>query len=76
MALAVNDPVVTEKRALLGHILQACLGLKFETTISSSEFVPGEEMKLHHTATLRANFPVRWVAVRYPGIQREISKQY
>ncbi|HEX3989205.1 MAG TPA: PIG-L family deacetylase, partial [Verrucomicrobiae bacterium] len=73
-ALTANDPVVTEKRALLDHILQACLGLKFETTISSSEVVPGEQFKLRHTATLHSDIPVKWVAVSYPGIKREISK--
>ncbi|HEY3853567.1 MAG TPA: PIG-L family deacetylase [Verrucomicrobiae bacterium] len=74
MALAVDDPLLTEKRALLDHILQACLGLKFKTTVSSPEVVPGEQFKLHHMATLHSDIPVKWIAVSYPGIKREVNK--
>jgi LmbE family N-acetylglucosaminyl deacetylase len=73
-ALAANDLVIAEKRAQLDKILQASLGLEFETTISPSEVVPGEEIKLRHTATIDSGTPVRWVAVRYPGVNREISE--
>jgi hypothetical protein len=34
--------------------------------------VPGETLKMRHTATTRSNFPVRWTAVRYPSIQRQL----
>ncbi len=69
-----NDSVVTEKQAQLDHILQACLGLKVETTISHAEVVPGEPMKLYHSATIQSHIPVGWLAVRYPEIKKEISK--
>ncbi len=60
------DPVVGEKRRQLDRILQACLGLSVETTAPGAEVVPGEELELHHTATVSSAIPVRWVAVRYP----------
>ena len=73
------DPVLKEKQAELDRILQACLGLKVETTISHSDVVPGETMKLHHTATvhaqLPADIPVRLIAVRYPSIKKEVKKE-
>jgi LmbE family N-acetylglucosaminyl deacetylase len=72
--LATTDPVVKEKRNQLDHILQACLGLKVETTTSHSDIVPGEQMKLHHSATIDSHIPVRWLAVRYPTLKREIKK--
>jgi len=67
------DRIVDQKRKLLDHILQACLGLEVETVIPQAEVVPGEVLNLHHRATVRANVPVRWVAVRYPGIKREVE---
>jgi LmbE family N-acetylglucosaminyl deacetylase len=73
-----NDPVIKEKQSLLDRILQASLGIDVETTISRSDVVPGETMKLHHTATLHGKLPakitVRWIAVRYPEINKEVSK--
>jgi LmbE family N-acetylglucosaminyl deacetylase len=65
------DPVVVEKGLLLDRILQACLGLSVETTVSRREVVPGEPLKLRHTAVVRSAVPVRWVGVRYPGYGRE-----
>jgi LmbE family N-acetylglucosaminyl deacetylase len=66
LAALASDPLVPEKQRQLDHILQACLGLYVETTVPQAEAVPGEAMTLRHTALVRANFPVRWVAVRYP----------
>ena len=74
-ALPVDDSVVGEKRAQLDRILQACLGLEVQTTISQTEFVPGEMMKLHHSVVIHSSIPVRWVAVRYPGIKRQIDQE-
>lgn len=68
------DPVVDEKRRLLDRILQACLGLSVETVVSQSEVVPGEALKMRHTAIVRSAVPVRWAAVRYPGIGREADR--
>ncbi len=73
-ALKSNDPVVAEKRAQLDHILQACLGLSVETTVPDAEVVPGEMLSMRHTASVKSNVPVRWLAVRYPTINREIKK--
>lgn len=74
-ALSVNDSVVTEKRAQLDRILQACLGLKVETTLTNFGVVPGESINLHHSATLHANVPVRWISVRYPSLQKVETKE-
>src|SRR5271165_6763812 len=74
-ALPVDDSVVVEKRAQLDRILQACLGLEVETTISQAEVVPGEAMKLHHSAVIHSSIPVRWVAVRYPAIKQQIDEE-
>jgi LmbE family N-acetylglucosaminyl deacetylase len=71
---APADPVVDEKRRLLGHIVQACLGLSVETVVPQSEIVPGEPIRLRHTAIVRSSIPVEWAAVRYPGLGREIRK--
>ncbi len=72
-ALPVDDSVVVEKRAQLDRILQACLGLEVQTTISQAEIVPGEKMKLHHSVVIHSSIPVRWVAVRYPEIKHQID---
>ena len=74
LAALAADPVVDEKRRLLDRILQACLGLSVETSVAQAEVVPGEELKLRHTAVVRSATPVRWVAVRYPGTGRDISR--
>ena len=73
-ALSTQDPVVNEKRVQLDRILQACLGLAVNTTIEQFGVVPGEPIKLHHSATIHSNIPVRWVAVRYPLIKKTINK--
>jgi LmbE family N-acetylglucosaminyl deacetylase len=73
--LPVDDSVVDEKRAQLDRILQACLGLELQTTISEAEVVPGEKMKLHHSAVIHSSVPVQWIAVRYPGAKLEIDQQ-
>jgi hypothetical protein len=59
-ALNSKDSVVAEKTEQLDRILQNCLGLSVETTIANAEVVPGEELKLHSTATLRSSVPVVW----------------
>lgn len=78
-ALPKNEPIIAEKRAQLDRILQECLGLKVETTVAHSDVVPGEEMKLHISAALHSNTPpgtpVRWIAVRYPGLKKEVARK-
>jgi LmbE family N-acetylglucosaminyl deacetylase len=70
---STSDPVVRDKRAHLDRIIQACLGLEVETVVRRSEVVPGESVTLRHAAVVRSRVPVRWTAVRYPGIQRSMS---
>lgn len=70
--------VVEEKRAQLDRILQACLGLEVETTISQADYVPGEPVTLKHSAVVHGKLPakvnVRLTGVRYPELNKEISK--
>jgi hypothetical protein len=73
-ALPTNDLPVTEKRVQLDRILQACLGLEVQTTISQAEVVPGEVMKLHHSVVIHSGTPVRWVEVRYPEIKERVDQ--
>jgi LmbE family N-acetylglucosaminyl deacetylase len=63
---ALRDPVVEEKTRLFDRILQACLGLTVEATVSSGEFVPGETVRVHETAVVRSKFPVTWSGVVFP----------
>ncbi len=73
-ALKSTDPLVTEKRKQLDRILQRCLGLEVATTIPQPEYVPGESLQLHSTATIQADAPVTWAATRYPSIHGELKK--
>jgi LmbE family N-acetylglucosaminyl deacetylase len=72
--LAPDDPVVNEKRALLDHIIQECLGLTVETTVPQAEVVPGELLKMRLSVSLNSDIvPVRWMAARYPAIKTEFA---
>jgi LmbE family N-acetylglucosaminyl deacetylase len=73
LAALPADSVVADKRRQLDHILQGCLGLYVETVIPLAEAVPGETLKMRHTAIVRADFPVRWTAVRYPAGGEELG---
>src|SRR5262249_7865070 len=68
------DPVIRDKQGQLDRILQACLGLEVQTVVDRAEVVPGEKLKLRHTAVVRSRIPVRWTAVRYPSIQHELTR--
>jgi LmbE family N-acetylglucosaminyl deacetylase len=63
LAALPRDVVVDEKRRDLDRIIQACVGLTVETTISQAEVVPGETLKLRHSATVRSEVPVQWEAM-------------
>jgi LmbE family N-acetylglucosaminyl deacetylase len=63
-------PLLNDKRRQLDRILQSCLGLEVQTTIPDAEVVPGEQLQLHHTAIIRANIPIKWIATRYSGIDK------
>jgi hypothetical protein len=67
------DRVVDEKRRQLDHVIQTCLGLSVETALAEAEVVPGETLKLHHSATVRSGIAVRWLAVNYPTLRRGIT---
>ncbi|MGO8763678.1 MAG: PIG-L family deacetylase [Limisphaerales bacterium] len=72
--LALDDPVVNEKRALLDHIIQKGLGLTVETTVPRAEVVPGEPLKMRMSASVSTDIvSVRWVAARYPAIKSEFA---
>ena len=68
LAALSGDPLLDEKRSLLDRIVQASLGLTVETTVPQAQIVPGEAIKMHHTAQVHSDVPVRWVEVRYPSI--------
>jgi LmbE family N-acetylglucosaminyl deacetylase len=74
LAALPADPLVSDKREQLDRIIEACLGLEVDTVVDRAEVVPGETVKLRHTAVVRSRFPVRWTAVRYPGAHRAINK--
>jgi LmbE family N-acetylglucosaminyl deacetylase len=74
LAALPQDRLVDEKRRQLDRILQGCLGLSVETGIPNAEVVAGEKLSLRHTAVVRSSIPVRWIGVRYPGIDRELKK--
>jgi hypothetical protein len=42
--------------------------------VDRAEVVPGETVKLRHTAVVHSRIPVRWTAVRYPTAHRTIDK--
>lgn len=68
-----QDRLVLEKSRELDHILQGCLGLSVRTAIPDAEVVAGEKLALQHTALVRSDVPVRWLAVRYPTTQGELK---
>jgi LmbE family N-acetylglucosaminyl deacetylase len=74
----LDSVVIAEKQKSLDRILQACLGLKVETNIAQADVVPGETLQMHHSVVVNADLPpqtsLTWVAVRYPGIDREIKR--
>ncbi len=61
-----KDPLTTDKRKSLDLIIQHCLGLVVETLIPDAEVVPGEKLRLRHSAVVSSNYPVRWLGVHYP----------
>ncbi len=72
LAGILPEPVVDEKRRQLDRILQDCLGLSVETRLPQQEVVPGEPLRMRHSAVVQSSIPVQWVAVRYPGYGHEI----
>ncbi len=64
---------VEDKRNQLDEILQACLGLTVETTVTNGEAVPGESLTLRTTVSERAGIPAFWYATQlaFPGLNRQ-----
>ncbi len=70
LAALPSDPLVADKRAQLDRILQACLGLKVETTIANAEVVPGEPLKLTLAFSVAAkSVDVRYLETRSPALK-------
>src|SRR3989442_59213 len=74
LAALPADPIVSDKREQLCRIIQACLRLQADTAVDRDEVVPGETVRLRHTASVRSRIPVRWTAVRYTSAHRAINK--
>jgi len=68
-----SEPLIDDKRQQLDGLLKKCLGLSVETKTPAPEVAPGESVKLQQTVKLSSSVPVRWVAVRYPGLKREVA---
>ena len=68
LAQLPSDPVVADKRRQLDHLVQRCLGLTVESATTVAEVVPGETLKVRHTALVRSQVPVRFVDVRIRGV--------
>ena len=74
LASLPGDRIVDEKRRLLDHIVQGCLGLEVATVVPQAEVVPGEALAMRHVVTVRSSIPVRWLTVRYPATGREAGE--
>jgi LmbE family N-acetylglucosaminyl deacetylase len=55
-----EDPVLLEKYALLDRILQHCLGLVLETTVSTAEVTHDDTINIHFRVSSRATIPISW----------------
>lgn len=73
VAALPHDPIVSEKLLDLDRIISECLGLSVETTVENAEVVPGESIKLKHSARIALTVPVKWISTRYTLISKEIS---
>ncbi len=60
------DPLISDKRAQLDHILQSCLGLRVETTIANAEVVPGERLTLQYHFSMAV--PLEMIGTRSPAL--------
>jgi LmbE family N-acetylglucosaminyl deacetylase len=69
-----DEPLVREKRRDLDQILQACLGLVVESTLSTAEVSPGDSLTIEHSVTRKGKVPVTWLGVRYPTLKKEVKQ--
>ena len=56
-----DNPQLTGKTRQLDRIIQDCLGLHVETTISQFEGTPGETLHFRQTAIKRSVYPAEWL---------------
>ncbi len=68
-----DEPLVREKRRDFDQILQACLGLVVESTLSKAEVSPGDSVTIEHSVSRKGKVPVSWLAVRYPTLNKEVK---
>ncbi len=66
------DRLVEEKKRQLDRIIADCLGLTV-STMGPPEVVPGDTMNFVHAAAISASVPVKWVTVRFPTLNVELS---
>jgi LmbE family N-acetylglucosaminyl deacetylase len=71
-----DEPLVREKRRDFDQILQACLGLVVESTLTRAEFSPGDSVTIEHSVMRKGKVPVTWTGVRYPTLNKEIKQPY
>ena len=68
------EPVITEKLAELERIVKDCLGISTRTTIKQADAVPGESIGMQHSVVEKnSKVPVKWLALRFPSIGKEVK---
>jgi LmbE family N-acetylglucosaminyl deacetylase len=71
-----DEPLVREKRRDFDQILQACLGLVVESTLTRAEVSPGDSVTIEHSVLRKGKVPVTWRGVLYPTLNKEIKQTY
>ena len=75
LADAPKNPLTHEKREQLEQIIAGVLGLDVMTTVEQADAIPGETLKLRHTAIVRQPVAVTWRAVELPRADRVPADQ-
>jgi LmbE family N-acetylglucosaminyl deacetylase len=70
-----DEPLVREKRRDFDQVLQACLGLIVESTVTHAEVSPGDSVTIEHSVVRKGKVPVTWLGVRYPSLNNTEAKQ-
>jgi LmbE family N-acetylglucosaminyl deacetylase len=69
-----DEPLVREKRRDFDQILQACLGLVVESTLTRAEVSPGDSVTIEHSVIRKGKVPVTWLGVRYPNLNTKVNQ--
>jgi LmbE family N-acetylglucosaminyl deacetylase len=69
-----DEPLVREKRRDFDRILQACLGLVVESTVTRAEVSPGDSVTIENSVSRKGKVPVTWLGVRYPTLNKEVKR--